>query len=88
MLERIPPTGYVAACMAVRDMDQREAIAAITRRTLVIAGTHDLATPPAEGRFLADRIAGAQYVELPAGHLSNIEAAPQFTTALLDFLPF
>jgi 3-oxoadipate enol-lactonase len=54
--------------------------------TLVIAGTHDIPTPPTDGRFIADRINGALYVELAAAHLSNIEAAPAFTAALTDFL--
>ncbi|MDQ6618906.1 MAG: 3-oxoadipate enol-lactonase [Pseudomonadota bacterium] len=86
MLERCPAEGYVAACAAVRDMDQRADLVRITRPTLVITGTHDLATPPSEGRLLADHIAGARYVELPASHLSNVEAAPLFTRAVLDFL--
>jgi 3-carboxy-cis,cis-muconate cycloisomerase len=86
MLERTPAQGYVACCAAVRDMDQRDAVAAIGAPTLVIAGTHDVATPVADGRFLADRIEGAAYAEIDAAHLSNIEAAPAFTTALLAFL--
>jgi 3-oxoadipate enol-lactonase len=86
MLLASPPDGYVACCAAVRDMDQRDAVAAIAAPTLVVAGTHDLSTPPAEGRFLAGRIAGARYVELPAAHLSNIEAADAFTRALIGFL--
>ena len=86
MLEHTPAAGYVAACAAVRDMDQRNAIASIARPTLVIAGAFDAATPPADGRFIAEQIAGARYVELPAGHLSNLEAAPQFSAAVLDFL--
>ncbi len=85
-LEGIAPEGYIGGCAAVRDMDLREAIARITRPTLVIAGTHDLATPPADGRFIAEHIPGARYVELPAAHLSNIEAAARFTAAVLDFL--
>lgn len=86
MLEHCPAEGYIGGCCAVRDMDQRADIPAITRPTLVIAGTHDLATPPSEGRYLAEHIAGARYIELPTGHLSNIEAAPLFTAAVLDFL--
>jgi 3-oxoadipate enol-lactonase len=54
--------------------------------TLIIAGAHDIATPAADGRFLADRIKDSAYVELDAAHLSNIEAAPAFTAALLAFL--
>ena len=86
MVLATPADGYIACCAAIRDMDQREAIAGISAPTLVIAGTHDPATPPADGRFIADRIEGARYVELPAAHLSNIEAARDFTAALLDFL--
>ena len=86
MMERQPADGYIACCTAVRDMDQRDAIAAIGAPTLVIAGTHDIATPAADGRFLADRIQGAAYTELDAAHISNIEASPAFTSALLAFL--
>jgi 3-oxoadipate enol-lactonase len=53
---------------------------------LVISGTHDPATPPAQGRQLASKIPGAWYLEFDAAHLSNIEAAPQFTAAIRDFL--
>ena len=86
MMERTPAEGYIACCAAIRDMDQRDAIAAIGAPTLVIAGTQDVATPAADGRFLAERIKGSSYVELDAAHLSNIEAAPAFTAALLAFL--
>jgi 3-oxoadipate enol-lactonase len=86
MIERQPAQGYVACCAAVRDMDQRDAILGIGAATLVIVGLHDIVTPPADGRFLADHIEGAEYVELRAAHLSNIEAAQGFTDALLSFL--
>lgn len=86
MLLATPDEGYMASCAAVRDMDQRDQIGAIERPTLVIAGKHDMATPPADGRLLAERIAGATYVELNAAHLSNWETAQAFTTHLLQFL--
>jgi 3-oxoadipate enol-lactonase len=86
MMERAPADGYTACCAAVRDMDQREAVAAITAPTLIVAGTHDIATPAADGRLLAERIEGSTYTELDAAHLSNIEAAQAFTAALLAFL--
>jgi 3-oxoadipate enol-lactonase len=86
MLLATPAEGYAAACAAIRDMDQREAVAGIGAPTLVISGTHDVATPPADGRFLAERIRGARLVELDAAHLSNVEAAEPFTAAVLAFL--
>jgi 3-oxoadipate enol-lactonase len=85
-LERTPAEGYVGCCAAVRDMDQRTSIPAIRAPTLVITGAHDLATPAADGRGVAHVIPHANYVELAAGHLSNIEAAAAFTTALVAHL--
>jgi 3-oxoadipate enol-lactonase len=78
--------GYVASCAAVRDMDQRPSLHRIRRPTLVIAGTEDSVTTPSDARFIVERIDGARYVELPASHLSNIQAAPAFTQALVQFL--
>jgi 3-oxoadipate enol-lactonase len=86
MLLHTPPEGYAATCAALRDEDLREAVSRVSLPTLVISGTHDLATPPADGRFVAEQVSGAQYLELNAAHLSNIEAAEPFTAALLKFL--
>jgi 3-oxoadipate enol-lactonase len=86
MIETSPPEGYAACCAAIRDMDQREAISSINVPTLVIAGAQDPATPPADGQFLAGKIRGARYVELPTAHLSNVEAAAQFSSEVLRFL--
>jgi len=86
MLENSPAAGYAECCAAIRDMDQRETVKNVRVPTLVIAGAKDPVTPPAEGRFLAEHIPGAKYAELPAAHLSNIEASAQFTTELLNFL--
>ena len=81
-----PAEGYARACEAIRDMDLRNDIAAITAKTLVICGAHDPATTPADAKFITDKIKGSRYVELPAAHISNVEAADQFTKAVVDFL--
>ena len=86
MLLNTPPEGYIGCCEALRDMDLRDAIAQIRVPTLVIAGTCDAATTPAEADFIMKAIAGAEYVEFPAAHLSNVEAAGQFTARVLCFL--
>jgi 3-oxoadipate enol-lactonase len=86
MVESTPPEGYVACCAAIRDADQRAELAAVRAATLVIAGRHDPATPPADGRALAESIPGARYTELEASHLSNVEAAGAFTAELKAFL--
>jgi 3-oxoadipate enol-lactonase len=78
--------GYAACCAALRDADMGEAIARIGSPVLVIAGTHDVSTTPADARFLAERIPHARMVELDAAHISNVEAAGAFNAALGDFL--
>jgi 3-oxoadipate enol-lactonase len=86
MLEAADPSGYAACCGAIRDADFRSELQRINVPCLVVAGTHDPATPPAGGQFLAANIAGAQYVELDAAHISNVEASEAFNGAVLDFL--
>jgi 3-oxoadipate enol-lactonase len=86
MIENSPPEGYAACCAAIRDMDQREAVAQIKAPTLVIYGGNDPVTPAADAQFLTDRIRGAVKVELPAAHLSNVEQAGPFTEAVSQFL--
>jgi len=86
MLLTTPVEGYAACCAAIRDTDLRDEISNIRVPTLIIAGSHDPVTPPADGHFIAARITGSKYVELPAAHLSNVEAADAFTTELSAFL--
>jgi 3-oxoadipate enol-lactonase len=86
MLLRSPVEGYLACCAAVRDMDARDSIANIRVPTLIIGGTHDPVTPPQDGRYMLGKIGGALYKELPAAHLSNIEAAEAFTMEVTRFL--
>jgi 3-oxoadipate enol-lactonase len=86
MLEEANPEGYAACCAAVRDFDFRKHLGGIHIPVLVIAGAHDPATPPADGRFLADQIPGARYAELNAAHLSNIEDQDRFNGEVTAFL--
>jgi len=86
MFVATPLDGYIATCEALRDSDLRESIQRIRARTLVVAGAHDVVTPPADGKFMAAQIPGAQYAELNASHLSNIEDAAEFTLTLMQFL--
>jgi 3-oxoadipate enol-lactonase len=86
MIANTSPDGYAANCGAIRDADQRETISRIRARTLVIAGSHDPVIPAADVRYLVDTIPGAKLAELDASHLSNVEAADEFTKALLKFL--
>lgn len=86
MLAQTSPQGYAANCAAVRDADFREQLGAIQAPTLIVCGTADAVTTPEHGRFMQQRIAGAQLIEFPAAHLSNVEAGDGFSRALLAFL--
>lgn len=86
MVQTVSPAGYTACCAAVRDLDIRSEIKTISIPVLVIAGTHDQATPPEQGRAIAAAIAGAQYLELDAAHLSNIEKPAEFERAVMAFV--
>jgi 3-oxoadipate enol-lactonase len=85
MFVATPVDGYIATCEAIRDNDLRGSINHIQTPALVIAGTHDVVTPPADGKFMAVGIPEAQYAEMNASHLSNIEDAANFTSTIMYF---
>ena len=67
--------------------DQRERVAAIQVRTLVLVGDQDTVTPPELSEELAAAIPGAELLVLAgAGHLSNIERPVDFNTAVQVFI--
>jgi 3-oxoadipate enol-lactonase len=86
ILESTRTESYVATSVAIRDADFRGDVEKIRTDTLVIAGAHDKSTPPEGGRYLAQQIPGAKYVELDAAHLSNVELPTQFSEEVLKFL--
>jgi 3-oxoadipate enol-lactonase len=86
MLLSTPVDGYAATCEAIRDMDLRPLAPMIARPTLVISGASDASTPPSDAAWLADAIPRAEHLMLPAAHLANLEAAEEFTEAVIDFL--
>lgn len=61
---------FLAVQAMFKDIDIRGILSAIQVPTLVFHAKGDLIEPIEEGRYLADRIAGARFVELPgADHL-------------------
>lgn len=78
--------GYLACGAAVRDMDHRPLLPKIKAPTLVIAGKHDPATPPAANQYISQHIPGAKYAELDAAHMSNVEQPQAYTDTVLGFL--
>ncbi len=86
MIGETSPRGYMACCAAIRDADFRTQLAQIRIPVLMVCGRQDAVTRLTHGRFIQAHIAGAQLLELPAAHLSNVEAAGQFNRDVLAFL--
>ena len=80
------PQGYAANCSAVRDANFTHQLCAVQLPVLVVCGDRDPVTTVADGELLKQAIAGAQLVTLCAAHLSNVEAAQSFSSAVLAFL--
>jgi 3-oxoadipate enol-lactonase len=79
--------GFCACAIAIRDMDHRERIGAISTPTLVVVGEHDVGTPVAAARLVQEKIPGAELVVVPgAPHLVNVERADEFNQMLINFL--
>lgn len=78
----------IAGIEALRDRpDRSEVLPAIACPTLVIAGSADQVTPPAEMRAMADSIEGARYLAIAgAGHLAHVEVPGAFEAAVSSFL--
>ena len=84
VLENMDAGGYLGCCEAIKAADMRSDIKAVSAPTLVISGQYDESTPPERGAFIAGEIAGAKHVVVEAAHLSNVEQAVPFTSALLE----
>ena len=82
----VDPQGYAGCCDALAGADLRDKIAGITTPTLIVAGSADPVTTVADGQFMQQHIPGAKLVEVPASHLSNLEAPQAFDDALAQFL--
>jgi 3-oxoadipate enol-lactonase len=82
------PQGVAAALrgMAKRpDVTQR--LNEIDVPTLVICGEHDVISPPAEMRAIAEGIPGSRYVEIKdAGHMAPLEKPAAVNAAIETFL--
>ena len=87
MLRSAPPEGYAACCEAIRDLDLRERLGAITAPTLLIAGADDPSTPPAHLERIRAGVPGARLAVLEhAAHLLNVEHPDVVTGAILAHL--
>ena len=86
MLASCPAEGYASCCAAIRDADLRAEIGDVAAPTLVITGTHDPVTPPADAEAIRARIRGARVSLLDAAHLANVEQPGAFNDSVIAFI--
>ena len=81
------PAAAIALIRMNYEIDIRHLLPVIRVPTLVIHSVGDLAVPVAAGRYVAEHIGGAKYVELPGSdHLPWGEDADAIVTAVEEFL--
>jgi 3-oxoadipate enol-lactonase len=87
MLIATSPESYAAYCGAIERLDLRNKLAAVRAPTLVVAGEHDTAAPPADhAQPIVDGVPGARLALVVAGHLANVERPDAVTYLILDHL--
>jgi len=82
------PRGIAAASRGMAERpDMTASLSAIECPVLVVVGSEDVATPPAEMRGMAAAIPGARFVEIAAaGHLSPLEKPAAVSAAITEFV--
>jgi 3-oxoadipate enol-lactonase len=82
-----PVDGYIGCSEAIRGLNYLERLSEIKTPTLIMVGEEDPGTPVAAAEAMHQRIAGSRLAVLPsAAHLSNVEQAEGFNSALISFL--
>ena len=82
-----PLAGFIGCSNAILGLNYLERLSGIKLPTLIMVGEDDPGTPVAASAAMHEQIQNSKMVVLPAAaHLSNIEQAQAFNTALLDFL--
>ena len=81
------PEGYAAQLQGILAWESYSRLGDIKAPTLVIHGESDRLVPPANGKLIAERIPGAEFVLLPhASHLFSTDQTETAHKAVLKFL--
>ena len=87
MLLEIDAQAFQAACKILQAADLTVLLHKMQVPTLVVCGEFDQATPPPLNKSIADKVAGAHYVQLPGcGHCPPLEQPQAFLAAIKDFV--
>ncbi|MER6145905.1 alpha/beta hydrolase [Streptomyces sparsogenes] len=83
--ESVPP-GAIEQVELIESVDVREDLGRVRVPTLVISTTADSMVTPYHHRQVADGIPGAEFAELPSGHLPFVEAPAEWLGLIRKFL--
>ncbi len=87
IMAAVPPQTYRKAIALLATFDRRSLLPQIRVPTLLLAGSADRVAPASVMRRMAERIPGAEYVELEGcGHLGPMEQPDGFNNTVLAFL--
>ncbi len=87
VLLEVDPKAFQAACKILQEADLEPLLHRMHVPTLVVCGQFDQATPPPLNKSIADKVAGATYVELPGcGHCPPLEQPQAFLDAIKEFV--
>jgi 3-oxoadipate enol-lactonase len=88
MIRANSPIGISGASLALGcRTDTSAALSTINVPTLILVGEHDMLTPPTVSESMHSRIVNSElHVVVHAGHMSNLENAPEFNKRLIEFL--
>ena len=78
--------GYAKCCEVLATADLRADLASAKVALTSIGGEFDPVTSVADAQWIAEQVAGAKLVSVPASHISNIEAKEQFNAAVYQVL--
>ena len=87
VLLQIHPQAFQAACKILQEIDLQPLLHRMKVPTLVVCGEFDQATPPTLNKLVAEKVAGARYLQLPGcGHCPALEQPRAFINAIKDFV--
>jgi pimeloyl-ACP methyl ester carboxylesterase len=87
VMSEVPPDTYRKAVRLLTTFDQRARLPAIRVPTLLVAGSDDRVAPASVMERMAQKIPGAEFVQLDGcGHLGPMDQPDSFNEALAGFL--
>lgn len=87
VLAKTDPSGFIAACEALRRFDCSDLAGTIDTPTMIVVGDEDQATPPEMAIDLSARLRRSTLVRLPGvAHAPHLQDPEGFIEAIRPFL--